>query len=69
MLISFAGFLAVTALFALLVAHEIIRVSAPSVRGSHRPSIWGKTISGRTELLLWTACAGLLLPRVIELLT
>lgn len=68
MVIGIAGFLAVSALFALLVAHEAIRVSAPSVRGSHRPSIWGKTISGRTELLLWTACAALLLPRVIELL-
>lgn len=68
MLISVAGFLAVTALFAVLVAHEVIRVSAPTVRGSHRPSIWGKTISGRTELLLWVACTALLLPRVIELL-
>lgn len=68
MLISVAGFLAVTALFALLVAHEVVRVSASSVRGSHRPSIWGRTVSGRTELLLWIACTALLLPRVIELL-
>lgn len=68
MLILVAGFLAATALFVLLVAREINRVSAPSVGGSHRPSFRGRTVSGRTELLLWTACAGLLFPRVIELL-
>lgn len=69
MLILVAGFLASTALLVLLVAREINRVSAPSVGGSHRPSFRGRTVSPRTELLLWAACTALLVPRVIELMT
>lgn len=69
MLISVAGFLATTALFVLLVAREMNRVSAPSVGRTQRPGFRGRTVSRRTELLLWAAVTVLLVPRVIELMT
>lgn len=68
-MLTLLGLLATLTLFVLLVAREMSRVSAASVGGSHRPSVWGRTVSLPAEGLLWAASAVLLLPRVFDLLT